>query len=568
LKVRNDNSSRFGKYMEISFDNSKAPVGGVVSTFLLEKTRVAYQQKKERNFHIFYHMLAGLDGAKKQELGLGDASQFFYLSQSGCTTVDNVDDRVEFQEVQSAMRTIGFSDSEQGYIWLILAAILHVGNIRFQGEAPAQVSDPVPVRSAASLLGVEPDLLIMSLNHRHIQSGSARNTNFAVPQNAEQAAGIRDALAKELYARLFDYVVKKVNGAMMSGTDKVIGVLDIYGFEIFENNSFEQLCINYVNERLQQIFIDLTVRGEQAEYKEEGLKWTDIKFFDNKIVCDLLEGRQPPGIFRLLDDTCRTVHSLDSATCDGKFMEKLVKTHKQHEHFAAAAEGPTAHQFTIKHYAGNVEYSVMDFSVKNKDNLFISLVSAMQTSSHHFIAALFPEDAASKKSPTTAGFKIRESASFLVKRLSACVPHYVRCIKSNDSKSPLSFNTSRVEHQVKYLGLLENVKVKRGGYAWRNLHSVFLNRFKLLMGIDANPTLDQLIQFCQSKYSELPPDQFTVGKSKLFIKAPETIWILEDKLLQITDAEAYKERVKAFKEAEKLAGNAGKHNMRSKCSVQ
>jgi len=262
--VRNDNSSRFGKYLEIQFDDNSAPVGGVISTFLLEKTRVAYQQKGERNFHIFYQLYHGIDAQSKTDWGLNvEMESFYYLSQSKCTTVEDVNDGQDFLEVKKAMDTIGIGKDVQMDIWRILAAILHIGNIRFQGDTPADIVDQTPVQWAGYLLGVEPQILSHSVTHRKIISGSARHTQYAVPQNPDQAASLRDALAKTLYERVFDYLVAKINESMaFAGNARVIGVLDIYGFEVFEKNSFEQFCINYVNERLQQIFIDLTVRGE------------------------------------------------------------------------------------------------------------------------------------------------------------------------------------------------------------------------------------------------------------------------------------------------------------------
>lgn len=568
--VRNDNSSRFGKYLEIQFNDNKAPVGGSISTFLLEKTRVSGQQKGERNYHIFYQMLAGLDSSLRSEFGLKDAQSYWYLSQSGTTTVEGVDDRADFAEVVKAMNTVGFSDTEQTCIWGVLSGILNLGNVRFEGEAPANVKDTVALNAAARLLMVEPDLLLMSLNHRQIQSGSARHTQFAVPQNAEQSAGIRDALAKELYARLFDYIVAKINASLSSSSTRtVIGVLDIYGFEIFETNSFEQFCINYVNERLQQIFIDLTVRGEQAEYHDEGLKWKDIAFFDNKVVLELIEGRSPPGLFRLLDDTCRTVHSLESAVVDGKFMEKVIKTHASHPHLYCPAQGSDARQFTVKHYAGDVEYTVHEFSTKNNDNMYISLVSCMQGSANPFIVSLFPEDLADdKRTPTTAGFKIRNSANYLVKRLSDTTPHYIRCIKPNDRKQVMTFNFSRVEHQVKYLGLLENIKVKRAGYAYRHYKDVFLRRFGQLMDTPPN-NIQEFVAFVNRKYTDISADEFEEGKTKIFVRSPETIWLLEDRLFQKVDPEGYKDRLKAFKENEKLAkAKEGSHSLKTRCLIQ
>merc|ERR1712137_736823 len=565
--IRNDNSSRFGKYLEIQFNSNSAPVGGVTSTFLLEKTRVAFQGKNERNFHIFYQMICGADMSLKNDFGINcDPTCFYYLGQSGCTTVEGVDDAKDFREVKAAMTTVGLSENEQYDIFRTLAGILHLGNIRFQGEPPAQVTDRQPLEAAAAILGVDPNFLEQSLNHRQIQSGSARATQYAVPQNADQASGIRDALAKTLYSRIFDVIVERVNQSMShNGNCNVVGVLDIYGFEIFEKNSFEQFCINYVNERLQQIFIELTVRGEQQEYHEEGMKWKDIKFFDNKIVCDLIHAKNPPGIMRVLDDNCRSVHALESSAADAKFLEKLVSVHKTHPHLVVG--GATSTEFTIKHYAGDVTYDVDEFCFKNNDNLYMSLVNCMQTSNVPYFAALFPEDLNSRAAPTTAGFKIRESANYLVQRLSACTPHYIRCIKSNDKKLPMTFNEARVEHQVKYLGLLENVKVKRAGYAYRHYKDVFLQRFGSLL--EPPPTsVSDFVTRVSSKHKEIPASEFEEGKTKIFIRSPDTLFALEELLFKVTDPEGYKQQVRAYKESEKQAmAKQGKHGLKPKCSV-
>eukprot|EP01104_Vermistella_antarctica_P014278 TRINITY_DN445_c0_g1_i1.p1 TRINITY_DN445_c0_g1~~TRINITY_DN445_c0_g1_i1.p1 ORF type:complete len:606 (-),score=158.16 TRINITY_DN445_c0_g1_i1:126-1943(-) len=566
--VRNDNSSRFGKYLEIQFDENSAPVGGVISTFLLEKTRVSFQQKKERNFHIFYNLLCGADAQLKNDLGINcDMSYFYYMAQSGCTSVEGVNDASDFREVTSAMDTIGMAPDEQTEVFRVLAAILHVGNIRFQGEPPATVVDNQPLESAAFLLGVDPQFLAQALNHRQIQTGSARSTQYNVPQNVDQASAIRDALAGCLYERVFDRLVAKLNRSMATSRfSNTFGILDIYGFEIFEQNSFEQFCINYVNERLQQIFIDLTVRGEQKEYHDEGMKWKDIDFFDNKIVCELVDASRPPGIMRVLDDVCRTVHAVDSDTADTKFLEKLNNACGSHAHCHVS---PAVRQFTIKHYAGDVTYEVSEFVFKNKDNLYGSIVTCMQLSTNEWVLGLFPENLADNKSaPTTAGSKIRTSANELVKRLSACTPHYIRCIKPNDKKEPMCFTNARVEHQVKYLGLLENVKVKRAGYAYRHFTSVFLDRYGQLC--DTPPaSISEFTGFVGRKFKDINvAEEFEEGKTKIFIKSPETIFILEDALYLKLDPEGYKEKTKAFKENEKLAqSKQAKHSLKPKCVV-
>jgi len=422
------------------------------------------------------------------------------------------------------------------------------------------------------LLQVAPEFLAQSLNHKAIQSGSARATQYQVPQNPDQSDAIRDALAKTLYERLFDYIIDKVNASMAnSAQGNVIGVLDIYGFEVFEENSFEQFCINYVNERLQQIFIELTVRGEQEEYHEEGMKWKDIKFFDNKVVCELIEAPNPPGIFRILDDVCRSVHAADGDTTDQKFVEKLA-TSLHHEHLSVAGG---ALQFTVKHYAGDVTYDARSFPFKNKDTLFTGLVLCMQESQNSFILSLFPEDVSDDKSaPSTAGFKIRQSAGYLVKRLSACTPHYIRCIKSNDKKQPMNFNTSRVEHQVKYLGLLENVKVKRSGYAYRHLKHIFLKRYGIICTkVDTDPQPQSITEFVgwvtKHLTGELDPTEIEEGKTKVFVKTPETIFLLEELLYKRTDPEGYKLKVKEYKERERqIKQQQGKNGLKPRCTIQ
>ncbi|EGG17494.1 myosin IK [Cavenderia fasciculata] len=270
---------------------------------------------------------------------------------------------------------------------------------------------------------------------------------------------------------------------------------------------------------------------------------------------------------RVLDDVCKTVHAVDSATADTKFIEKLI--HQiQHPHFVVSNTGSSADEFTIKHYAGDVTYSIEEFCFKNNDNLYASIVCCLQSSTYSFIAGLFPEDMMdNKQAPTTASFKIRQSANYLVQRLSSCTPHYIRCIKPNDKKQAMSFVSSRVEHQVKYLGLLENVKVKRSGFAYRHYKNVFLDRFGKIF--DQPPRgVPEFVEALMRVTKDIPADEFEEGKTKIFVKNPETIFVLEDLLMQKIDPVGYKQRVQAYKENQKLAQAKHSHGLKPKCLIQ
>ena len=238
---------------------------------------------------------------------------------------------------------------------------------------------------------------------------------------------------------------------------------------------FEQLCINYVNEKLQQIFIELTLRAEQDEYASEGIQWTPIPFFNNRIVCELLDGSKPPGLFRILDDTCKTLHGAREAIMvDKKFIETATQVHGSHKHFSQSMHKI----FTVKHYAGDVVYTAGMFGESNKDALNKDLVAAIKQSGDRLVQFLYPEeiDNDDKKAPPTAGNRIRTQCQSLVGALMQCSPHYVRCIKSNDQKKALHINADRVKHQTKYLGLVENIKVRRAGFAYRAEYHRFLER--------------------------------------------------------------------------------------------
>uniref|UniRef100_A0A4W5PU55 Osteoclast-stimulating factor 1 n=1 Tax=Hucho hucho TaxID=62062 RepID=A0A4W5PU55_9TELE len=467
--VRNNNSSRFGKYFEIQFSSGGEPDGGKISNFLLEKSRVVMRNPGERSFHIFYQLIEGATGEQKSSLGITSLDYYNYLNQSGSYKVDDINDKSDFQETMHAMEVIGISGEDRGLVLQIVAGVLHLGNINFREAGNyAAVESEEFLAFPAFLLGIDQKRLKEKLTSRKMDSkwGSSMES-IDVTLNVEQACYTRDALSKALHSRVFDFLVESINKAIVKVHQEFnIGVLDIYGFEIFQKNGFEQFCINFVNEKLQQIFIELTLKAEQDEYIQEGIRWTPIEYFNNKIVCDLIESKlNPPGIMSILDDVCATMHAVGEGA-DQTMLQKLRVAINSHEHFNSWNQG-----FIIHHYAGKVSYDAEGFCERNRDVLFSDLIELMQSSEIAFIRALFPDNlnAEKKGRPTTAGSKIKKQANDLVQTLMKCTPHYIRCIKPNETKKPKDWEESRVKHQVEYLGLKENIRVRRAGYAYRRL---------------------------------------------------------------------------------------------------
>uniref|UniRef100_A0A8C0NIR4 Myosin IF n=1 Tax=Canis lupus familiaris TaxID=9615 RepID=A0A8C0NIR4_CANLF len=590
--VRNNNSSRFGKYFEIQFSRGGEPDGGKISNFLLEKSRVVMQNENERNFHIYYQLLEGASQEQRQNLGLMTPDYYYYL-QSDTYKVDGTDDQSDFSETLNAMQVIGIPPNVQQLVLQLVAGILHLGNISFcedgnyarvesvdrecgcwggpggtsvcenhfllvhpqgvrthedsicvtgqngerrgpQRRPKSQSGCPVSPTLAvlafpAYLLGIDSTRLQEKLTSRKMDSRwGGRSESIDVTLNVEQAAYTRDALAKGLYARLFDFLVEAINRAMQKPQEEYsIGVLDIYGFEIFQKNGFEQFCINFVNEKLQQIFIELTLKAEQEEYVQEGIRWTPIQYFNNKIVCDLIENKlSPPGIMSVLDDVCATMHATGGGA-DQTLLQKLQAAVGTHEHFNSWSSG-----FVIHHYAGKVSYDVNGFCERNRDVLFSDLIELMQTSEQAFLRMLFPEklDVDKKGRPSTAGSKIKKQANDLVATLKRCTPHYIRCIKPNETKKPRDWEESRVKHQVEYLGLKENIRVRRAGFAYRRQFSKFLQRYAILTPEtwpqwrgDERQGVQHLLRAVN-----MDPDQYQMGSTKVFVKNPESLFLLEE----------------------------------------
>ncbi|RMZ04032.1 hypothetical protein D0860_06561 [Hortaea werneckii] len=532
--LRNNNSSRFGKYLEIQFNNIGEPVGANINNYLLEKSRVVGQIKDERNFHIFYQFTKAASQQHREIFGVQQPTTYAYTSKSKCYDVPGIDDAADFRDTLQAMGTIGMTQQEQDDVFRMLAAILWIGNVTYgeDEQGNAAIRDQSVVDFVAYLLEVDSASVNKAMTTRIIETsrGGRRGSVYDSPLNIAQASASRDALAKAIYNNMFDWIVQRINQSLRAKQQVAhsIGILDIYGFEIFEHNSFEQLCINYVNEKLQQIFIQLTLKTEQEEYEREQIQWTPIKYFDNKVVCELIEEKRPPGVFAALNDACATAHA-DPGAADQTFVQRLNAL-SDNPNFSARSG-----QFIVKHYAGDVSYDVQGMTDKNKDQLLKDHLNLCAGSGNQFVHTLFPEqvDQDNKRRPPTAGDKIKASANDLVNTLMQCTPSYIRTIKPNENKSPKEFNEANVLHQIKYLGLQENVRIRRAGFAYRQSFEKFVERFYLLSPKcsyageyiwtgDARSGVQQIL-----KDSSIPKEEWQMGVSKAFIKTPETLFALE-----------------------------------------
>uniref|UniRef100_A0A8D1CCP8 Unconventional myosin-Id n=1 Tax=Sus scrofa TaxID=9823 RepID=A0A8D1CCP8_PIG len=533
---RNDNSSRFGKYMDINFDFKGDPIGGHINNYLLEKVNCASFPRA-----MFADLLQGGSEQMLHSLHLQKSLSSYNYIHVGAQLKSSINDAAEFKVVADAMKVIGFKPEEIQTVYKILAAILHLGNLKFvvDGDTPLIENGKV-VSIIADLLSTKPDMVEKALLYRTVATGR----DVIDKQHTEQEASYgRDAFAKAIYERLFCWIVSRINDiievkrsdATIHGKNTVIGVLDIYGFEIFDNNSFEQFCINYCNEKLQQLFIQLVLKQEQEEYQREGIPWKHIDYFNNQIIVDLVE-QQHKGIIAILDDACMNVGKVTDEMFLGALNSKLGK----HGHFSSRKLCASDkilefdRDFRIRHYAGDVVYSVVGFIDKNKDTLFQDFKRLMYNSSNPVLKNMWPEGKLSitevTKRPLTAATLFKNSMIALVDNLASKEPYYVRCIKPNDKKSPQIFDDDRCRHQVEYLGLLENVRVRRAGFAYRQTYEKFLHRYKMISEFtwpnhdlpSDKEAVKKLIEHCGFQ------DDVAYGKTKIFIRTPRTLFTLEE----------------------------------------
>ncbi|KAL1192616.1 Myosin-3 [Cardamine amara subsp. amara] len=533
--LRNDNSSRFGKLIEIHFSETGKISGAKIQTFLLEKSRVVQCTEGERSYHIFYQLCAGASPALREKLNLTSAKEYKYLKQSNCYSINGVDDAERFHAVQEALDIVHVSKEDQESVFAMLAAVLWLGNVSFTIVDNENHVEPEPDESlltVAKLIGCNINELMLALSKRNMR---VNNDTIVQKLTLSQAIDARDALAKSIYACLFDWLVKQINKSLAVGkrrTGRSISILDIYGFESFNKNSFEQFCINYANERLQQHFNRHLFKLEQEEYIQDGIDWTRVDFEDNQNCLSLFE-KKPLGLLSLLDEESTFPNGTDLT---------LANKLKQHLNANSCFRGDRGKAFTVEHYAGEVTYETTGFLEKNRDLLHSDSIQLLSSCSCHLPQAFASSMLIHSEKPIvgplhkaggadsqrlSVATKFKGQLFQLMQRLGNTTPHFIRCIKPNNVQSPGVYEQGLVLQQLRCCGVLEVVRISRSGFPTRMTHQKFARRygFLLLENIAAKDPLSVSVAILHQ--FNILPEMYQVGYTKLFFRTGQ-IGILED----------------------------------------
>ncbi|KAL1023382.1 hypothetical protein UPYG_G00040140 [Umbra pygmaea] len=575
--IRNDNSSRFGKYIDIYFTKGGAIEGAKVEQYLLEKSRVCRQASEERNYHIFYCMLMGMPAEQKKILSLGTASEYNYLTMGNCTSCEGRDDIKEYAHFRSAMKILMFSENDSWEINKLLAAILHLGNIDFEATIlnnleSCDIMTSNHFNMACKLLEVDPKSLEQSLTQRSFMT---TRENVTKPLTCAQAMDGRDAFVKAIYGRLFVWIVDKINKAIFKPPPEEstyirngIGLLDIFGFENFNQNSFEQLCINFANEQLQQFFVKHVFKLEQEEYSRENIVWKHIDFNDNQRTLDVLANKSL-NILALIDEESNFPKGTDTT-----MINKMNQVHGKGTVYIAPKNDHDT-QFGIQHFAGVVHYDSKGFLEKNRDALSSDLIQLVEMSTNKLLKQTFQNELLTnntvtsnsvnpkmmiitpksslrqaadtkKRVPTLIG-QFRQSLDALMKTLTVCQPYFIRCIKPNDFKKPMLFDRNLCMRQLRYSGMMETIRIRKAGYPIRYTFDEFLERYRVLLRTTLCDPKVESVQKCAECICETilagNEGDWKTGKTKIFLKDYHDTFLELERMKELTNKALVIQRV-------------------------
>jgi myosin-5 len=561
---RNDNSSRFGKFVQLLFDFKSCLTGAHTNTYLLEKSRVVWQADGERNYHIF-HQVASCQARELAVMCLTD-KKYRYMSAKGAgatNVIEGVNDQEHFKKTKDALKMLGIAIEQQALLFRMLAGILNLGEVKFvpaegdDGRSEISQDSLKTVTDAAKMLGVDGDALVLTLTSRMlVMRGGASVTR--VPLKPEDAVRGADATSKNLYSRVFDWLVESINATIDASSAYHIDLLDIFGFESFEHNSFEQLCINYTNETLQQKFCQDVFKNVMDEYKAEGLALANIKFPDNQVVLDTIQSRS--GLLALLNEEClrcvrlesyvsdhiiRTISSVNlflrPGGSDTSFASKFIQAFAKKDS-PVKRDRKVDHKFVVVHYAEEVCYDVTGWCEKNKDALLADMVTILRASQNAVVALMFTakkrltdDDGLTKKpgrargsslNVNTVSMQFKKQVASLMNDIKQTTVQYIRCIKPNKNKSASEFDRTMVVLQLRSAGVVEAIRMSRAAFPNRLLKNDFLDRFCLIMpggrkaAKEASKVADALLtEHCAELAATAAKDGkqvYACGKSKIF----------------------------------------------------
>ncbi|KAJ8576758.1 hypothetical protein ON010_g2452 [Phytophthora cinnamomi] len=524
--TRNDNSSRFGKFTQLQFDGRGKLIGAKCETYLLEKSRVVSIAEGERNYHIFYQLLAGLPSKERKEFGLDPDCKYQYAGSLAEMQIPGLDDSKWFAGTQKSLSTIGLDANAQRTLFKILSGVLLLGEVMFNksGENGSRISSGSALSQVAKMFGLPTTRIEEALCNRTVIT---RNDSVTVPLAPIEAAENRDALAKTIYSKMFDWMVVKINAAISTEESRIkgqIGVLDIFGFEDFVHNGFEQFCINYANEKLQQKFTTDVFKTVEDEYIREGLQWDHIQYQDNQGIVEVIEGKL--GIIALMNDHLRQPRDTEEALVNKiRTNHQTKKDGKVNESIDFPKVKRT--QFIINHYAGSVTYETVGFMEKHRDTLQKDLLDLIQLSSLPLLPELFVDSeivteggsGRGKKAPKSLGSQFKTSLAQLMENIRTTNTHYVRCIKPNSNKSPTEFNKRMIVEQLRSAGVIEAIRITRSGYPSRLTPKELATRYAIMFPPSMHSKdVRRTCSVFMSSIGRKSPLEYQMGKTLIYFK--------------------------------------------------